>query len=103
MIVIMIMMIMLLTQNGYGYVDRNAKTNWTALKTAVVCLTVIDSRNVCDRRKASSNGHHDRQYLDVTTTFTNFNSKIIFTIGRLSKPDLRQECYAGDSKYSGRQ
>ena len=31
--------------------------------------TVIDRRNsVCDRRKASLNGHHDRQYLDVTAT-----------------------------------
>ena len=35
---------------------------------------VIDCRNrVCDQQKALLNCHHDRQYLDVTTTFTNFN------------------------------
>ena len=40
---------------------------------------VIDHRiRVSDRRKASLNGHHDRQYLDVTTTFTNFISFAIF-------------------------
>ena len=49
-------------------------------------LTVIDRRNrVCDRRKASLNGYHDRQYQDVTTTFTYVNtfttfSKTIFAI-----------------------
>ena len=47
---------------------------------------VIDRRSrACDRQKASLNGHDDRQYLDVTTTFTNFNFfttfyKTIFTI-----------------------
>ena len=36
---------------------------------------VIDRRNsICDCRKASSNGHHDRQYLDATTTFNNNNN-----------------------------
>ena len=36
---------------------------------------VIDRRNsVCDCRKATSNGHWDRHYLDVSITFTNFNS-----------------------------
>ena len=46
---------------------------------------VIDHRNkVCDCQKASLNGQHDCQYLDVITTFTNFNyfttSKTIFGI-----------------------
>ena len=41
---------------------------------------VIDRcSKVCDRRKASLNGHHDCRYLDVTTTFTNFNSLTIFS------------------------
>ena len=36
---------------------------------------VIDRRKrLCDRRKALSNGHHDRHYLDIATTFINFNS-----------------------------
>ena len=40
---------------------------------------VIDRRNrVCDRQKALLNGHHDRQYLDITTTFTNFKSFVTF-------------------------
>ena len=43
------------------------------------CL-VIDRRNrICDRRKAWLNGHHDRQYVDITTTFTNFKSFITFS------------------------
>ena len=43
------------------------------------CL-VIDRRNrICDRRKVSLNGHHDRQYVDITTTFTNFKSFITFS------------------------
>ena len=37
--------------------------------------TVIDHRNsVFDRQKALFNDHNDRQYLDVTTTFNNFDS-----------------------------
>ena len=53
--------------------------------------TVTDCRNrVCDCRKASLNGRHDWQYLDVTTTFTNFNSftkfsQTIFAIFSKSK------------------
>ena len=40
----------------------------------------MDHRNrVCDCQKALLNGHHDRQYLDVTTYFTNFNSSTTFT------------------------
>ena len=36
--------------------------------------TLSDHRySVCDHRKASSNSRHDRQYLVLTTTFTNFN------------------------------
>ena len=27
-----------------------------------------------DRPNQNSHGHHDRQYLDLTTNFTNFNS-----------------------------
>ena len=39
----------------------------------------------CDPQNALFNGHHDRQYLDVATTFTDFNSfttfsKTIFTV-----------------------
>ena len=42
--------------------------------------TVIDRRNrVCDHGKASLNGHHDRQYLDATTTVANFNSFATFS------------------------
>ena len=47
---------------------------------------VIDRRkSLCDQRKALSNGHHDRHYLDIATTFINFNpfanySKINFAI-----------------------
>ena len=38
---------------------------------------VIDRRNrVCDRRKALSNGHHDCQYLDETTTSNSNNNNI---------------------------
>ena len=34
---------------------------------------IVDHRNRdCDCRKASLNGHHDCQYLDVATTFTSF-------------------------------
>ena len=33
---------------------------------------VIDRHNrACDRRLASLDGHHDCQYIDVTTVFTN--------------------------------
>ena len=36
---------------------------------------VIDRRkSLWDRRKALSNGHNDRHYLDIATTFLNFNS-----------------------------
>ena len=46
---------------------------------------VIDRRNrVCDHRKASLNGHDDRQYLDVTTTVTNFHSFATFLKQSLS-------------------
>ena len=31
-------------------------------------------KSVCDRQKALSNGHHDRHYLDIATTFINFIS-----------------------------
>ena len=47
---------------------------------------VIDHhKNLCDHRKALLNGHHDRHYLDKTTTFINFDSfanspKTIFAI-----------------------
>ena len=48
--------------------------------------TVIDCRkSLCNRQKALSNGHYDRHYLDIATTFINFNSfanssKTIFAI-----------------------
>ena len=46
---------------------------------------VIDCCNrVCNCQKASLNGHHDRQYLDVTTTFTNFNFLQLFLKQSLS-------------------
>ena len=36
---------------------------------------VIDHRNnVCDRWKASVNGHHDHQYQDVTSFNNNINN-----------------------------
>ena len=63
--------------------------------------TVIGRRNrACDCRKASLNGYHDRQYLDVTTTFTNFNSfttfsKTIFVIFWNGKPNLWQKHCTG--------
>ena len=46
-------------------------------------LTVV--KNLCDHQKALSNSHHDRHYLDIATTFINFNSfanssKTIFAI-----------------------
>ena len=41
--------------------------------------------------KASLNGHHDRQYLDVTITFTNFN---YFTTS--SKAILANQIYDGN-------
>ena len=47
---------------------------------------VIDPNNrFLTAEKSSLNGHHDLQYLDVTTTFTSFNSfttfsKVIFVI-----------------------
>ena len=34
---------------------------------------------VCDHRKALFNSHHNHQYLDITTTFTNFNCFTIFS------------------------
>ena len=42
-------------------------------------------KSLCDRRKALPNGHHDRHYLDIATSFINFNSftnpsKTIFAI-----------------------
>ena len=49
---------------------------------------VTDHRNrVCDQRKALLNGHHDRQYLDITIAFNNFNSFTTFskTICHVSK------------------
>ena len=62
---------------------------------------VIDRRSrACDRQKASLNGHHDRQYLDVTTSFTNFNFftfyKTIFAIFWNSKPNVPQKPCTGD-------
>ena len=32
--------------------------------------TTAGQNKACDCRKASLNGHHDHQYLDVTTSFT---------------------------------
>ena len=61
------------------------KSMKTAIKTTNRS-TVIDRRNrACDCPKAMLNSCHDCQYLDVTTTFTNFNSfttfyKTIFAI-----------------------
>ena len=63
---------------------------------------VIDCCNrACDCRKASLNGYHDWQYLDVTKTFTNFDSfttfsKTIFAIFWDNKPNLQQKHGAGD-------
>ena len=37
------------------------------------------SNSVCDCRKALLNGGHDCQYLDVTTTFANFNTFTTFS------------------------
>ena len=35
---------------------------------------VIDCfKNLCDFQKALSNSHHDRHYLDIASTFINFN------------------------------
>ena len=48
--------------------------------------TVIDCcKSLCDCQKALSNGHDDCHYLDIATTFINFNpfansSKTIFAI-----------------------
>ena len=41
---------------------------------------VTDRRNrAFDHRKAMLNGQHDCQYLDMTTTFINFNSFTTFS------------------------
>ena len=56
--------------------------------------TVIGRRNsACNCRKASLNGHHDHQYLDVTTTFTNFNSFITFSKQSLSYFEMANQIY----------
>lgn len=41
------------------------------------------SNSVCDSEKVSPNGHHDGQYLDMATIFTNFDS-FAFSIYRFS-------------------
>ena len=57
-----------------------------ALKITASQSMVIDRRNkTCDCQKVLLNGHHDCQYLDVTTTFTHFLflhlfSKTIFPV-----------------------
>ena len=45
-----------------------------------IWLEAMDHHNrIYDRQKASLNCHHDRQYLHVTTTVTNFNSFASFS------------------------
>ena len=52
---------------------------------------VTDHRkSLCDRQKTLSNGHHDHHYLDIATTFINFNSlanssKTIFAITNITE------------------
>ena len=56
-----------------------------ALKTAAGQRSLTTVKTFCDHRKALSNGHHGRHYLDKATTFINFNpfansSKTIFAL-----------------------
>ena len=48
---------------------------------------------VCDCQKASLNGHHDCQYLDGTTTFTNFNSFTTFSKQALPYFKIENQIY----------
>ena len=48
---------------------------------------------VCDCQKVSLNSHHEDQYLDVTTTFTNFNSFTTFLTLCLSYFEIANQIY----------
>ena len=53
--------------------------------------TVIDCcKSLCDCRKALSNGHHDRHYLDIATTFINFNSFSNYSSGSQNSVRYRE-------------
>ena len=58
----------------------------------------LDHNRVCDCRKAFLNGHHDCQYLDVTTYFCTFTAfyKTIFVIFWNRKPNLQRKRYIGN-------
>ena len=48
-------------------------------------MVIAHCKSLCDHQKDLWNGHHDRHYLDIATTFINFNSfvnssKTIFAI-----------------------
>ena len=58
---------------------------------------VIDRCNrVSDHRKALLNGHHDRQYLDVTTTLTNFNFLHFFPVQSLPYFKIADQIFDGN-------
>ena len=48
---------------------------WSLFSLKLQVFSVTDYRkSLCDRREALSNGHRDRHYLGIATTFISFNS-----------------------------